>query len=177
MNENYIICEGSPFSFLFKILADFSNLYKQNAAASGLQLYKKRSNPESFLLLFSKTPDFDLFSFLVNYLEYPIGYEKGVPFVRGFYRTQDIEKQFAGVKGEWLMVYVDYNPDEADNVHFANEADENWLYCFSGKINPLRTTVPFDLILPTQESYTHEIDVVSDADAEERKQKPWWKFW
>lgn len=178
MTENYIIVEKVRESDLETILMNFANLYSETEFVNGIQLYRKKETVDSFMILFSKSPDFERFNYIVNYLKYPEGFENFQAFIRGFYRTIDININAEFITGDWIMVFVSEADKEYDNVSLVNEKNESYLYDFGGKIKPLKQIEEkFNLISTEIAEYNHVIEIFSSKQAETMLKKPWWMFW
>lgn len=178
MTENFIIVENTEERDLEHILMNMANLYADIEFVNGIQLYRKKSNYNSFLILFTNQPDFDRFSYFVNYIKYPEGFESFSPFLRGYFKTIDIKKTYEFKVGEWIMVYVSKNDKEYDNVNLVNDKNENYLYDFGGKVKKLKSKEEIYKLIPFDKNdYYHIIDIIPSKSVEQLKLKPWWKFW
>ncbi len=160
MNENYIIVENVTEEELEIFLMDFSNLNINSELAKGIQLYRKKEDSQSFLVLFNSTPNFSSFNYMVNYLRYATDKEGYAPFIRGFYQTSDIQKSLDFKTGDWIMVYVSKNDKEYDNTNLVNSNNETYLYDFGRKakrLNMIEET--FQLIRYDKSNFYHILDI------------------
>lgn len=177
MEQNHIVIDNVSNQNIEDILMNLANLYADTGYTNGIQLYRKQNSTSSFLVCFTNSPDFERFSYFVNYLRYPEGLDNFNPIVRGYYQTKDIKNNKDFSKGDWIKVYVSKNGKEFDNVNVVNSENENYIYDFGGKITKLNTIEEqfelsqFDLI-----NYNHIIEI-SPAKTFENATKPWWKFW
>lgn len=137
MTENYIVIEGVTEKAIEGMLMNMASLYSDTKYVEGIQLYRKKENQTSFLILFTNTPDFDRFAYFVNYLKYPEGFEQHKPFLRGFYKVTAQQPNTEFANGEWLMMYVSEKDKEYDNVSIVNERNESFLNDFGGKVKKL----------------------------------------
>lgn len=139
MTENFIIVENVNEKDLEKILQDLANLYVETEYVNGIKLFRNNTKSDSFLILFSNNPDFDRFNFFVNYIKYSKEFDNFSPFVRGFYKTSDIQLQNEFNMGTWIMIYVSKNDQDYDNVTLVNEKNESYLFDFGGNIKKLES--------------------------------------
>jgi hypothetical protein len=178
MKENFIIIENVSEKELRVIITNLADLYSDNEFAKGIQLYQKKGNYNSFLILFSNSPDFDRFNYALNYLKYPVGFNKFSPFIRGFYQTRESNLKADYYTGDWIMVFVSKNDKNYDNVIFVNEEDENYLFDFGGKIRKLDVIEEkFKMISVDKIDFLPIINISPTMSAEDSTGKPWWKFW
>ena len=70
MTENYIVVEKVNEKELENVLMDLANLYEGTDYVNGIQLYRKKEDYDSFLILFSNEPDFERFNYFINYIYY-----------------------------------------------------------------------------------------------------------
>ena len=181
MDENYIIVKGLQEPEAVYILSDFANQYRDIEAVKNIKLYKKTDDTQSYLILFSEQPDFDIFSFLVNYINYPAKVKVTDPFVRGYFKTRSILSGRDKITGNRVMVYLSKDDTEHDNVFFTDESGANFINDFGGGIKRVNQPgLPFELIPFTLSDYIHVADI-SPAHrgfkAPNGRKKPWWKFW
>lgn len=170
MTENFIIVENVNERELESILKNLANLYADTEYVNGIQLYRKKTKLDSFLILFSNQPDFERFNYFINYIKYPEKFDNFSPFVRGFYRTSDIKMKSEFNMGEWIMVYVSKNDQEYDNVTIVNEKNESYLYDFGGNIKKLETLEEIFKMIPFDKSdYDHMLDIFPNKRIKEIK--------
>ena len=179
MEESYIIVENVNEKELEIILMKLANMYLTNVNANTeytnkIQLYRKKENHNSFLILFNNSIDFHIFNYFINYIEYPIEFKGFSPFIRGFYKTTGIREKNKFNIGDWIMVYISRNDTEYDNVNLVNYKNENYLFDFRGSIKKLNNIEEiFKLIPYDKNNYHHVIDIIP----KNKDKKPWWKFW
>ena len=178
MTENFITIENVSETELCGILLQLANLYIENEYVKGIQLYRKKDNSESFLILFSNQPDFERFNYFVNYIKYPEGYENFSPLIRGYFKSADITLKSEFKVGEWIMVYISPIDREYDNVNLTNINNESYLYDFGGRIKKLEQTDElYKLPSVNINDYVHIKDIHPTKSVEIIESKPWWKFW
>jgi len=178
MKENYIIIENVIESELESILMNLANIYRDVACADGIQLYRKKDKYDSFLVLFTNQPDFMRFNYFVNYLKYPENFMNFNPFLRGFFKTTDIQEKQEFSLGEWLMIYISKNDKKYDNVSLVNDQNQSFLIDFGERVNKLETTEEnYQLITFDKNNYYHITDIIPSIPEENPASKPWWKFW
>lgn len=178
MTENYIIIEKVQERELENILMDLANLYADTTFVNGIQLYRKKRDPDSFLVLFTNQPDFERFNYFVNYLKYPSEHENFSPFLRGYYQSKDIKENIKLNVGEYVMVYISKNDKAYDTVNLVTINNENYLYDFGVSIKKLESTEEiYNLISFDKNKYHHIIDIIPSKSSDKIESKPWWKFW
>ncbi len=177
--ENYIIIKNVESNDIENILMDISNSYSDFEFSKGIRLYRENQSTNSFLILFTNSPDFTHFCFFVNYLKYPEAPKVYNPFIRGYFKTSEIDlKDLSFINGEWVMAYVSINDKEYDNVNLTNSNNESYLYDFGGKIKRLNIIEEkFNHIEYDLNNYNHIIDIYPYNSLKEKSIKPWWKFW
>jgi hypothetical protein len=174
----YIIVENVQTDIIENVLMNLANLYANTAFVRGIQLFRKKGTTDSFLILFTNTPDIERFNYFINYIEYPIGFEHHSPFTRGFYRTNQIDKNYDFKNGDWIMVFISKTDKEYDNVHITNSSNRNFVFDFGGTVKALNLIEEkFELIATDIENYNHIIDIYPSKDFEQKNPKSWWKFW
>lgn len=174
MKENYIIVENVSAQDIESILTDFANEYPDANPVKGIQLYAKQNDARSFLVGFTNRPDFDIFSFCINYLRYPRGFENFDPYVRGYFRTENLHTGGGFNMGEWVVVYLSENDTEYDNVSVVNENNHTYLYSFTGKTKKMDLSEErFERVERNINDYRHVTDIFPSKNSG----KPWWKFW
>lgn len=179
MQENYIIAENISTHEIEETLRVLADLYSYSGYTDGIQLYQKKDNDTSFLICFTNPPDFDRFSYFVNYIHYP---ENGKPAVKGFYMVNDIDIDGEFKIGNWVLVFVSKMDERYDNVLVVNENHEHFLIDFGGNITKLTGIEESFKLLPIKkEDYNHIINISPKpkpkTNPQENQLKPWWKFW
>jgi hypothetical protein len=183
MTDNYIIIEGFKLDDAAIILTDFSKLYAENEAVQGMRVYLQHNSMDKFLILFKNQPDFDHFSFLVNYLKYPADHDSAGSLITGFYQTKDIKSTHEFKTGNWVQVYVSKNDREFDNVAIVNNKNETYQYGFDGKIKKMDVTEERYQVINTDLSGYSLVKEITGYNAADKKtaavstKRPWWKIW
>jgi hypothetical protein len=182
MEENYIIWRGITGTAAVAILTDFANQYRDTDTVKGMKLYKKQDTEDAWLILFSEEPDFDIFSFLVNYLNFPMGYEAYNVFGKGYYMSKLILSGRYKIGGNRVMVYLSKHDKEHDNVYFTDEAGNHFINDFGRGIKKAEgPQEPFTLIAYDIKEYEHIADVSplpkGYLHTSNTIKKPWWKIW
>lgn len=180
MNQPFIIIEYVSTESLEKILYDFSESYKDQLKLNGISIFRRKGDNESFLLTFDEPVDFMLFSFLVNYLRYPIDFGKShKPGLYGYYKPSDIKEAY--VTGDWLMVYIDPNDKDGDNVSFTTDSGGHYINDFGSGIKRRQTPgKPYEFVKADVDDYNHVITIVTEdlkGREVQHEARPWWKFW
>ena len=183
MEDNYIIWSGLAGADAAAILTDFANEYRDTDTVQGLRLYKK-TGEDNYLILFKEDPDFDIFSFLINYINYPKGYERYGAFIRGYYRTKSILSGRDKIGGNRVMVYVSKRIKAYDNVFFTDETGKHFVNenDFGRGIKRIDgPEEPFSLIPYDLKEYEHVADISplpkGYRHTSATRKKPWWKIW
>jgi hypothetical protein len=137
MTKNYIIIKTNHQNTLKRVLMDLANLYHDTSYAQGIQLYREKKQPSSFLVQFTNEPDLDRFSYFTNYFEYPIDITDFKAEVTGYYQTKHITDVPDLKTGEWLLLWVNPNDKHGDNVYIVTEDHNNYIYDFGGYLKAL----------------------------------------
>lgn len=182
MEENYIIWSGLIGADAVAILTDFANVYRDTDTVQRLKLYKKSGENNAYLILFTEDPDFDIFSFLINYISYPKGYEGYSAFIRGYYRTKSILSGRDKISGNRVMVYISKHDKDYDNVFFTDETGKHFINDFGRGIERLeRPEEPYEFIPYDLKEYEHMADISplpkGYLHTSNTIKKPWWKIW
>lgn len=151
-----------------------ANLYSDSMSVQGIQFYKNKTAPSSFLVFFDKKPDFNHFSFFVNYLRYPAKINDYEPFIRGFYEIEDnnISKKVSSVGT--VMIYIQKDDNAYNNVIVVNKNNENYLNDFGGSIKLISSHENYNVINVDINEYQHIRNIYPVLQT---KEKAWWKFW
>lgn len=183
MEENYIIWSGLNGAGATAILTDFANEYRDtDAVKKGIRLYRKLADKDAYLILFKDQPDFDIFSFLINYVEYQEGHGVVHSFVRGYFKTKLILGGRDKIGGNRVMVYISRHDTEYDNVFFTDETGKHFINDFSRGIKRVDgPEAPYEFIPYDLNDYKHIADVVplpkGYLHSPSTRKKPWWKIW
>ena len=131
---NYILIDSLEKWDLEKILNDFIKLYSNEKFVEGIKFSQKKDGTNSFLISFTNQPDFEGFSFLVNYLKYPTGFKELDTNPVGFLKGEFLGNKFKLSTGDWNMIYVSTNDKDYDNVSITTSSNEAFLFDFGGGI-------------------------------------------
>lgn len=175
--EDFILIENVAATDLEIILTNLSNLYVNTGFTKEINLFKNNSTANQFLITFTNPPDLDHFAFFVNYLNYPEGFDKINPVLKGFYclKKTDMVKEFKS--GDWLQLYVSKNDNAYDNVNIVTSANESFLFDFGGKIKQLPFSEEhYHLPLVDKEAYSLLKQISPSEEEQKKSSKPWWKF-
>ena len=175
MNKAFIILKGESFSNIKTALQNLSNLYNDTGYTKGFQLYKHKSKINSFSLQFDNAPDFERFSYFINYINYPEGLDNVEIQVNGYWPINQKLKKIEGEIGEWLMLYISTNDKDYDNVFIVNESNKNYKYDFGGNVSKLRNEVQlYQRQILNKEDYEHCLLINPNI---QEKKRSWWNFW
>ncbi len=124
-NNNMIIIEGWNYNELQKILSDFQNMYKNNGYPD-YTISTTEISHNKFELSFPQDIHPLLFTLLINYLAYPIGFETQHKTVAG---TITLTSDFAGVPpelfGEKAILYIPQDDQQHDAVFMHTQSGKN----------------------------------------------------
>ncbi len=134
MHENFIYIENVKESDLLKALQDLANLYSDTGYTDEIEIYRKKDKYDSFSIIFPKLPDFDRFSYFVNYLYLPFDLDKFEPRVKGYYKVKNITDNLEFKTGDWVILFMTKNDTDLDEVSLVNEKDENYNFDFGGRV-------------------------------------------
>ncbi len=149
---------------------NLASRYHKIDSVNGIQLYRKKGNINSFLILFTNQPDFKRFAYFINYIRCPEGFKHFKPFLSGYYKTTDIQGNHSYKKGNWLMVFVDKSDNKYDNVTLVNESNETYIYSFNrSPKKDINATNIFKQIVFNIENYNHVIDIIPDEKLKKLK--------
>ncbi|PIB30622.1 hypothetical protein [Maribacter sp. 4G9] len=177
MNVNYISVKTKNQQDLENILCNFANLYRDAETVNGIELYRKKGEIETFIIRFTHNPDFEIFSFLVNYLVYPMDYLDFKAEVRGFYDSKDVGKYRKLQKSGKFMVYINAKDKQPDNVYLSDENGKAYIFDFGGVCKEMPTSLIYQEEEVNMEDFNHIIDIYPSPENELRESKAWWKFW
>lgn len=182
MEENYIIWNGLNSAAAVAVLTDFAGEYRHSNDVKGLKLYTRTGDENAHLVLFPGEPDFDIFSFLINYINYPKGFEGYTAYIRGYYKTKLILGGREKISGNRVMVYISKHDTQYDNVFFTDETGKHFINDFGRGIKRAEGPeepyefLPYDpkefeltaTITPQPRGHVHMANT---------RKKPWWKIW
>jgi len=180
MLENFIYIENVKESDIIKALQDLADLYSDTGYTDEIILYRKKDRYDSFSVTFSNLPDFDRFSYFVNYLYLPFDLDDFEPQVRGFYQVKNITQNLEFKTGDWVMLFMTKNHTKSDEVSVVNEKNENYNFDFGGnakKINRKLKEFHFENLDLTNYYSVKHINPDLKKKSLKIDVKPWWKFW
>ena len=176
--KNFIVVQNLKTEVIERVLMNLANLYSNTKFVEGIQLYREKGHTDSFLILFENEPDFERFNYFVNYIVYPEGFNNQNFTTKGYFKTDQLEKNYEFNIGEWLMVFISKTDKEYDNVQIVNRENLNYLYDFGGRIKKLNTIEEKFVVKHIDlENYNHVIDIYPSKSFEVKEDTPWWKFW
>lgn len=181
--RNFILADNVSEQDLAAILAKLAELYGDTGYTSGMELSRLTGPQPKYLVSFQNEPDMDRFSYFVNYIKYPEGFD--VPGIRvtGYYMVPEEESSKHFSAGEWLQLYVSASDTEYDNVSVVNAKNESFLFDFGGRIRKLETAEQTFQLPEIDNEACQLIRVISPetappvSDFTGGTKKPWWKFW
>ena len=175
MEKAHIILKGEPLSNIKLALQNLSNLYHKTDYSKGFQLYKHKTENNSFSLQFDNAPDFEHFSYFTNYINYPEGLDNVQIQVNGYWPINQKIENIEGEIGQWLMLYISPEDTEYDNVFVVNKNNKYYKYDFGGNVSQLPNEVrPFQKSIYDNTDYEHCLLINPSVQV---KKKSWWKFW
>jgi hypothetical protein len=180
MQNNFIYVENVKERDLLKALQDLANLYSETGYTDQIKFYRKKNKYDFFAITFTNLPDFDRFSYFVNYLYLPCDLDKFEPKIKGFYKVENITDNHEFKIKNWVQLFMTKDETEADEVSLVNENNENYNFQFGGivtKLDKKLETYQFiDLDL-------NEYNLIKDIKPSVTKKpitsksKSWWRFW
>jgi hypothetical protein len=128
IQRNIIFIQGGKYTDIKKILRQWIDLYSTQLEENyTFKLYKNGTG--NHVIEIHERLDNELFYFLVNYLQYPVGVDCKVK-VTGY--TKGTEQN--ALKGKDLLVFIPETDTEYDNVYVVTETNENYRVEFGGNI-------------------------------------------
>jgi len=124
-NDTEIICAGWDAAELGKILEDFTRTYADRLGASARFRTERLSNKE-YRITFPNDIAPTLLSFLVNYLQYPKGFDLAthqIAVVAHVTLTSAFPTPREGYVGQKARIYIPSNDRDYDLVYFAVGSD------------------------------------------------------
>lgn len=174
----YVLVESNEQQNLEAILCDFANLYRDKETVEGIQLYRKKGEVENFLIQFSNNPDFEIFSFLINYIVYPMNYPEFKPKVVGYFETQGLDVPPKLKNIERLMIYDNPSDKQPDNVYVTGNNGQSFIFDFGGRLKRIDLSIKeFEEEKVDLKDFHHIIDIYPSPSKKITEAKPWWKFW
>lgn len=176
--KSFIVVQNLKTEVIQRVLMNLANLYSNTKFVEGIELYREKGHTDSFLILFTNEPDFKRFNYFVNYIVYPEGFDYQNFSTKGYFKTDQLEKNYEFNIGEWLMMFISKTDKEYDNVIIVNRENLNYLYDFGGIIKKLNIIEEKFVIKHIDiENYNHIIDIYPSKSFKAKEDKPWWKFW
>ncbi len=173
-----IIIKNTSRKDIEKSVLDMANIYADTEFVYPVEIYRSTLSGNTFFIKFPNIPDFDRFSYFVNYLEFPINIENYHPKVFGIWKLQEKINGVDFEIGETIGLYLSKKDDEHDNVYMVNSKSKVYKYAFYNEVfdvdiieyhyneivKPIGSLELYKKVSPSKEL----IDKVT---------KPWWKFW
>lgn len=126
-NDKLIIVEDITEAEIHQIVQDFCNSYNDRKNQASPRLVELSAS--RYAIHFPKNVSFDILAFFVNYIHYPIGFEK--QFNVAAWTSAKLSK--AGSTEKKMLLYVSEKDTEYDNVFIVTEEGVTIKYDFGGK--------------------------------------------
>jgi hypothetical protein len=113
-NDKLVLISAISETEIKKILKDFCASYNQDKIQAHLRLTKIKA--DEFVISFPQNIDFEIFCYLINYLNYPAGFNKTFkPFA---YTTTKLSDDWITEKtaNKQVMLFISDHDTEYDNV-------------------------------------------------------------
>lgn len=176
MIENFIYIQNVKENDILKALQNLANLYADTGYTDEIKLYRKKDLYDSFAVTFTNLPDFDRFSYFVNYLYFPFDLDVYEPKLKGYYMTKNIKDNLEFKTGNWVMLFMTKDFTDYDEVSLVNENNINYNFNFGGRTKKLNETLGEYRFKNFDSKDYHPLkDIKPNGDKKESK--PWWKFW
>lgn len=115
INDKLVIVENIDENDVKRILQEFCNAYNQKSFEAIPRL-TKLSN-KKFAVTFPFDIDFDIYCFFINYLNYPIGFDRSFKTI-GWATTKPTDSWVTeNIANKNVMLYVSESDTEYDNVY------------------------------------------------------------
>jgi hypothetical protein len=113
-NDKLVLISAISETEIKKILTDFCASYNQEKVQAHLRLTKIKA--DEFVISFPQNIDFEIYCYLINYLNYPAGFNKTFkPF--GYTTTKRSDNWITEeTANKYVMLYVSDHDTEYDNV-------------------------------------------------------------
>jgi len=123
MNKNYIIVKNTSRKDIELSLKNLIHEYTDYKEFNSIRLYKLNSINHTYLLDFEIDPNFEKFSYVVNFMMFPIGPENTSENVIAFY-SGHCNIPLANYEYNRLMVFSPRSDTECFHVLVVNNKDE-----------------------------------------------------
>lgn len=113
-NDKLVLISAISETEIKKILTDFCASYNQEKVQAHLRLTKIKA--DEFVISFPQNIDFEIYCYLINYLNYPAGFNK--TFKPFGYTTTKLSDHWITEEtaNKYVMLYVSDHDTEYDNV-------------------------------------------------------------
>lgn len=173
---NYIIIKNTTATKVEDSVSQMVDLYTDTGFVNSVII--NQVDAGHFLIEFPNQPDFERFSYFVNYLRYPEGFNNYNPLVYGIWNVLEPLDKISAANGEKLLIYISKFDKEYDNVIVENSKGDTYQYSFSGRIKETnRRENNYLELITIPENYTEHIEIVPTKEVTNRELKPWWKLW
>lgn len=173
---SYIVVKNTADQPLEKSVSDMADMYADTGFTSPIALYKTQTN--DYVIRFPNLPDFERFSYFVNYLAYPIDIPDYTPKVFGVWNIQEKIKHIDAAIGATIGLYLSENEEEFDNVYIINSSSKIYKYTFYLKVfEKNEVEVKYETILAPLGATERYKEISPSEKALKALNKPWWKFW
>ncbi len=175
MNQSFILASGVREHLLIEGLMDFANLYRIEAFAQNISIFREKGEL-NYLVLFADAPRFEHFAFAVNAIRHIKQKDQILPTVSGYFLNEPGEATPYFLTQGVTKVYVSEIDEERDNVNAVTQNGQTFYYSFGGRVSDLaENEQAFEVPDVDLENFHHLIDVIPAP--EHTKNKPWWKIW
>jgi hypothetical protein len=128
-NDKLVLISGCAYTDLENVLTGFCNLYNKEKYQAQLRLTK--ISGREFAITFPFDIDFEIYCYLINYLQYPIEARWAVD-VKGWATTSPGDAWVPGdCVGKEVMLFVPSDDTEHDNVYMTSAGGANYKLGFS----------------------------------------------
>lgn len=127
VNDKLIIVEDVKEEEISKIVQDFCDAYNKERTQVLPRLVQLSNN--RYAIHFPKNITFEILAFFVNYIQYPISFQK--EFSVTAWTTAKLSK--IDLSEKRMMLYLSKNDTECDNVFLITEEGVTIKYDFGGK--------------------------------------------
>lgn len=127
MIQNYIVINGIQKVELESALENLVKEYTSYEKFGSLKLLEIDSLNDVYAVRFEKEPDFERFSYVVNFLKYPIGPEYKNADVKGYYSLNE-ELPINSISNERLMLYIPNDDKSYFNVSVKSESNKSFKF-------------------------------------------------
>lgn len=179
MKENYIIVKGITEEKVTEAVQEFINLYavNKNPIATSCSVFKAL---DEYIILGLENFDFFHFSYLVNFINYPIEthYLGKSPSVTGYFYPETEQEQYLFSSEEVVQVYNLGTIEEPDSVIVSTEKNKHFFFSFGGTTSLCNDQFDsFSKHFLNKEKLKPVANVSISPYLLIRNQRPWWKFW